>query len=73
MTPAERQQKTRSRRRLGLRPAQVLVSEQEIDYLLARTTKRLSLRPVVVLRQAVRAANLLVDLIYFALDPRTRG
>jgi hypothetical protein len=37
ITPAkERMQKSRARRRLGLRPVQVLVSEQDIDFLLAR-------------------------------------
>jgi hypothetical protein len=37
ITPAkERMRKSRDRRRLGLRPVQVLVSEQEIDFLLAR-------------------------------------
>ena len=37
ITPAkERMRKSRARRRLGLRPVQVLVSEQEIDFLLAR-------------------------------------
>ena len=37
ITPAkERMQKSRARRRLGLRPVQVDVSEQDIDFLLAR-------------------------------------
>ena len=37
ITPAkERMRKSRARRRLGLRPVQVLVSEQDIDFLLAR-------------------------------------
>ena len=37
ITPAkERMRKSRASRRLGLRPVQVLVSEQEIDFLLAR-------------------------------------
>jgi Pyruvate/2-oxoacid:ferredoxin oxidoreductase gamma subunit len=36
-TPAkERMRKSRAHRRLGLRPVQVLVSEQDIDFLLAR-------------------------------------
>jgi hypothetical protein len=36
-TPAkERIRKSRAHRRLGLRPVQVLVSEREIDFLLAR-------------------------------------
>jgi hypothetical protein len=36
ITPAkERMRKSRARRRLGLRPVQVLVSEREIDFLLA--------------------------------------
>ena len=36
ITPAkERMRKSRASRRLGLRPVQVLVSEQEIDFLLA--------------------------------------
>ena len=33
---AERKRKTRERRRLGLRPVQVELSEQVIDFLLAR-------------------------------------
>jgi hypothetical protein len=37
ITPAkERMRKSRAHRRLGLRPVQVLVSEQDIDFLLAR-------------------------------------
>ena len=37
ITPAkERMRKSRARQRLGLRPVQVLVSEQDIDFLLAR-------------------------------------
>ena len=37
VTPAkERMRKSHARRRLGLRPVQILVSEQEIDFLLAR-------------------------------------
>jgi hypothetical protein len=37
ITPAkERMRESRARRRLGLRPVQVLVSEQDIDFLLAR-------------------------------------
>ena len=37
ITPAkERMRKSRAHRRLGLRPVQVLVSEQDIDLLLAR-------------------------------------
>ena len=37
ITPAkERMRKFRAHRRLGLRPVQVLVSEQDIDFLLAR-------------------------------------
>ena len=37
ITPTkERMRKSRAHRRLGLRPVQVLVSEQEIDFLLAR-------------------------------------
>jgi hypothetical protein len=32
----ERMRKSRARRRLGLRPVQVLVSEKDIDFLLAR-------------------------------------
>jgi hypothetical protein len=37
ITPAkERMRKSRARRRLGLRRIQVLVSEREIDFLLAR-------------------------------------
>jgi len=37
MTPAkERMRKSRARRRLGLRPVQVDISEQEIEFLLAR-------------------------------------
>jgi Pyruvate/2-oxoacid:ferredoxin oxidoreductase gamma subunit len=36
ITPAkERMRKSRAHRRLGLRPVQVLVSEREIDFLLA--------------------------------------
>ena len=35
-TSAERMKLHRDRERLGLRPVQVLVSEQEIDFLLAR-------------------------------------
>jgi hypothetical protein len=35
-TAKERMRKSRARRRLGLRPVQVLVSEQDIDFLLAR-------------------------------------
>ena len=36
MTSAERMKLHRDRKRLGLRPVQVLVSEQDIDYLLAK-------------------------------------
>ena len=37
ITPAkERMRKSRAHRRLGLRPVQVLVTEREIDFLLAR-------------------------------------
>jgi hypothetical protein len=37
MTPgAERKRKSRERRRLGLRPVQVELSEQAIDFLLTR-------------------------------------
>jgi hypothetical protein len=37
VTPAkERMRKSRAHRRLGLRPVQVLVTEREIDFLLAR-------------------------------------
>ena len=36
MTSAERMKLHRDRKRLGLRPVQVLVSEQYIDYLLAK-------------------------------------
>ena len=35
-TPAKERSKSRAHRRLGLRPVQVLVSEQDIDLLLAR-------------------------------------
>ena len=35
-TSAERMKLRRDRKRLGLRPVQVLVSEQDIDYLLAK-------------------------------------
>ena len=35
-TSAERMKFHRDRKRLGLRPVQVLVSEQDIDYLLAK-------------------------------------
>ena len=35
-TSAERMKLHRDRKRLGLRPVQVLVSEQDIDYLLAK-------------------------------------
>ena len=39
ITPAkERMRKSRARRRLGLRPVQVLVTEREIDFLLRGTT-----------------------------------
>ncbi len=41
ITPAkERMRKSRARRRLGLRPVQVLVSERQIDFLLARHYER---------------------------------
>ncbi len=36
MTPRERQQKTRARRRLGLRPVLVDVSQSTIDWLAAQ-------------------------------------
>ena len=51
MTSAERMKLHRDRKRLGLRPVQVLVSEQDIDYLLA---KDYELNPTAIARSARR-------------------